>query len=154
MQPTRGEDPSQKSFTVLVTILGLLLTWALIWANLPSKEDLLSPPSQRAAAVPPVPELDLTIPGVPPAKPTGLQTRKGVDALSGGEGPTSSKADGTNTIPADRRVRRTAEVKCDAAVRRSCPDSLTGEDRVRCLEKRMKRLSPSCQDIVRQRLVR
>jgi hypothetical protein len=105
-------------------------------------------PAQSAASsveVLRVPVLDLTIPGVP-AYPAEQSARTG--------GSSSVTTFGGLSVPENRRAREIAEVKCEAEIQQSCPDSLVGEDRRRCVMQRLKRLEPSCQQIVRQRLVR
>lgn len=62
MKATNKQEPAGKVTASLVSVVGLVLVWGIVWANLPSKDELLSAQSQpRAAAVPVVPELDLTI---------------------------------------------------------------------------------------------
>jgi hypothetical protein len=146
MKTTGAKEPSGKAMASFVTGGGLILVWAIVWANLPSKEELL--PAQSAASsveVPRVPVLDLTIPGVP-THPAEQSARTG--------GSSSVTTFGGLSVPENRRAREIAEVKCEAEIQQSCPDSLVGEDRRRCVMQRLKRLEPSCQQIVRQRLVR
>lgn len=163
MKTTNKQEPSGKVTASLVSVVGLVLIWGIVWANLPSKDELLSAQSQpRIAVAPVVPELDLTIPGVPATQPTHVpvQGEAGrpagsldIDQPRSGE-PASPETAGAFSIPSDGRARQIAEVKCDAEVQQFCPDSLTGEDRRRCVAQRMKRLPPPCQQIVRQRMVR
>ena len=132
--------------TSFVSVAGLVLVWAIIWANFPSKEELLSAQSASPSAeAQHVPELDLTIPGV---------TRRPPESQAGtGEAASATTLDGAS-VPRDSRARQISEVKCDAEVQQYCPDSLSGEDRRRCVMQRIKQLNPTCQQIVRQRLVR
>jgi len=139
----------------LVSVLGLLLVWGIVWANLPSKDELLSAQSQQRAAVAPVvPELDLTIPGIPTTQPTSAPIYEGAEGPAGFGELTASETTGTFPIPNDGRARQIAEVKCDAEVQQFCPDSLTGEARRSCVTQRMKRLPLLCQQFVRQWMVR
>ena len=52
------------------------------------------------------------------------------------------------------RAGQVAEVKCAAEVQDACPDALTQEERHRCLERRMSKLSAPCQAIAQKRMVR
>lgn len=145
---TGGQERSGKFTAGVASVAGLVLVWGIVWANLPSKEELLSArsPDQPSAKPPAVPELDLTIPGVPSGpRATNSIGETAAGALS--DGPTAFSN-------ADPRARQVVEVKCDAEVQRYCPDSLTGEERRRCAARRLKQLPPACQQIVRQRIVR
>ena len=146
MKTTKASKRSVKPITILVTVGGLSLVWAIVWANLPSKEELLSAQSASPTVkIQRQPELDLTIPGLS-SQPT---------ANSIGAGDTASVTTlGGLSAPHDGRARKIAEVKCDAAIQQYCPDTLAGEDRRRCVMQRFKRLDASCQQIVQQRLVR
>jgi len=155
MKTTNTHESSGKVTASLVSVVGLVLVWGIVWANLPSKDELLSAQSQpRAAAAPVVPELDLTIPGVPVARPTAVPNQGRAERPAGSGESAASASTGVFSIPRAGRARQIAEVKCDAAVQQFCPDSLTGEDRRRCVEEHMKRLPLPCQQIVRQRMVR
>lgn len=152
MKTTNQQEPSGKITASLVSLVGLALVWGIVWAHLPSKEELLSTP--RAAVVPVVQELDLTIPGVPAALPAGTPKQEGAErSARPSELPAPETIDSLS-IPSDGRTRQIAEVKCDAEVQQFCPDSLTRDDRRRCVTQRMKQLQPPCQKIVRQRMVR
>lgn len=146
MKTTKAPERSAKPITILVTVGGLSLVWAIVWANLPSKEELLSAQSTSPTVkIPGQPALDLTIPGVSSqttANSIGAEDTASVTTLGG------------LSVPRDGRARKIAEVKCDAAIQQYCPDSLAGEDRRRCVMQRFKRLDASCQQIVQQRLVR
>jgi hypothetical protein len=145
----RTNDHSGKVTASLVSVVGLVLVWGIVWANLPSREELLSAqPKPHIAAPPAVPELDLTIPGVPANRPAGT------DYPGGAGESTATGTSGALSGPDDPRARQIAEVKCDAEVQQFCPDSLTGEERRRCVAQRLKRLPASCQQIMRQRIVR
>ncbi|MGE3976330.1 MAG: hypothetical protein AB7F94_01950 [Nitrospira sp.] len=146
MKTTNTQKQSGKIVTNSISAAGLILIWTIIWANFPSKEELFSAQSvssvveaQRA------PELDLTIPGV---------VGRPAESQAGAADSSSSTTFGGLSAPHDRRAREIAEVKCEAEVQQYCPDSLTGEDRRRCVMQRLKRLDAPCQQIVRQRLVR
>lgn len=151
----KKQEPSGKVTASLVSVVGLVLVWGIVWANLPSKDELLSAqPQPRVAAVPVVPELDLSIPGVSASRPAGTQSEEGAQRPGGSDEPAVSETSGAVPVPGDGRARQVAEVKCDAEVQQFCPDSLTGEDRRRCVAQRMKRLPPACQQIMQQRMVR
>jgi hypothetical protein len=139
----------------LVSVLGLFLVWAIVWANLPSKDELWSAQSPaRIAVTPVVPELDLTIPGVSATKPSGAPHPGGTSQPMGSGGSGSSDPLGGFSVPSDVRARQIVEVKCDAEVQQYCPDSLTEGERHQCVAQRINRLPLPCQQIVRQRMVR
>ncbi len=141
----RRERPA-KATTGFVSVVGLLFVWTIVWANLPSKDEWLSAQSGTAVEQAPiVPELDLTIPGSP------IRLR---DQSAGTGRAASPKIVGGLSVPSDSRARQIAEVKCQAEVQQSCPDSLTGVARQRCVMQRMKQFGPSCQEIVQRQLVR
>ena len=146
MKSTKSTEQSGKVTTSLVTVGGLLFVWTIVWANLPSKEELLSAQSASPTVeLSHQAELDLTIPGLsgqPAESAVGTKDTSSIATIGG------------LSVPQDRRARQIAEVKCDAEVQQYCPDSLAGEDRRRCVMQRFKRLEASCQQIVRQRLVR
>ncbi|MCP9448716.1 MAG: hypothetical protein NNA21_01470 [Nitrospira sp.] len=110
----------------LASLIGLALVWSVVWANLPSWEELLSEqPVVHSPAV--VPELDLTIPGVAAPRSTGEHNRVGGNA--------------------DRRASRfhhVAESKCAEEVQQICPASLPSEERLRCEALNLKRASTPC----------
>src|SRR4051812_23859893 len=120
MKRRSHQASSGRLTATIVSIVGLCLIWGVVWANLPSKNELLSREPQSAAisASPVVPELDLSIPGVP----------------SGGR--ISSAPLDKDRLPAiapqgisnAHRAREISEVKCEAEVQRRCPDSPTGQD--------------------------
>lgn len=124
-------------------MVGLLLVWGVVWANLPAKEELLSgPPVPPSGNTHPVePELDLSIPGVPSGSSPANAT---------GEAPTALP----RALTDSPRSRQIAELKCEAEVQQVCPDSLSEEGRRQCMRQRMKQFAPACQPILRQRLVR
>jgi hypothetical protein len=127
--------------------MGLILVWGIVWANLPSKYELLSgQPRGAAPAVPPVVELDLSIPGVPPSS-----VRTGRPNPEGLSGPGRGRE---FAATGNAHARQIAEVKCEAEVQQACPESLDGEERRRCVAQRMKQFPPFCQQIVRRRVVR
>ena len=146
MKTAHTEERFRKAITNSISVGGLILVWTIIWANFPSNEEFFSAQSASAIAeAQRAPELDLTIPGVS-SQPT--ERSGGI-----GEGVSMTPLGGV-PMPRDSRARQIAEVKCEAEVQQYCPDSLSGEDRRRCVVQRMKRLDPACQQIVRQRLVR
>jgi hypothetical protein len=146
MKTANTEERSRKAITNSISVAGLILVWTIIWANFPSMEELFSAQSASSIAeAQRVPELDLTIPGA-----SSQRTER-----SAGTGEATSVTTlGGLSVPSDSRARQIAEVKCDAEVQQYCPDSLVGEDRRRCVMQRLKRLEPTCQQIVRQRMVR
>ncbi|MBS0183496.1 MAG: cysteine rich repeat-containing protein [Nitrospira sp.] len=146
MRTTNTQKRSGKTVTNSISAAGLILIWTIIWANFPSKEELFS--AQSASSVVEAqraPELDLTIPGV---------VSRPAESQAGAADPSSVTTFGGLSVSRDRRAREIAEVKCEAEVQQYCSDSLTGEDRRRCVMQRLKRLDAPCQQIVRQRLVR
>lgn len=146
MKASKAPEPSAKATAGLVSVVGLLFVWTIVWANLPSQDEWTSTQSPSSIAqAPNVPELDLTIPGSP------IRLR---DQSAGTGESVSSEIVGGLSVPSDSRARKIAEVKCDAEVQQSCPDSLTGEARRRCVQQRLSRLDPPCQQIMQQRLVR
>lgn len=146
MTQPKPTEQSARTIASLVTGGGLLLVWAIVWANVPSKEELLSALSSTPSVeTPRQAELDLTIPGVPHQPVQGF-TEIGEPSIG-----TASSGDGALQ---EGRARQIAEVRCDADIQQACPDSLVGEDRRRCMVQRLRKLNPVCQQIVRQRLVR
>jgi len=146
MKPSKHVDRSVKPITIIVTVGGLSLVWAIVWANLPSKEELVSAQSGASSVqASRAPALDLSIPGVP-SRPT-------TNSVGTGQASPVTTLGGLS-VPLDSRARKLAEVKCDAEIQQYCPDSLAGEDPRRCAMQRLKRLDATCQQIVQQRLVR
>ncbi len=145
MQPKQTER-SAKATASLVTGGGLILVWAIVWTSFPSKEELLSAqPITPSVQRPPQVELDLTIPGV---------SRQSVQSSTGtGESLRGTASSGDVALQ-DGRARQIAEVRCDAQVQAFCPDSLTGDERRRCVMQRMRQFDHSCQQIARQRMMR
>jgi Cysteine rich repeat len=155
MKTAKKQEPSGKAMASLASVVGLILVWGIVWANLPSKNELLSAqPPVRDAVASAVTELDLTIPGVPTINQTGGPHPTGASQPTGSGGSAFSGTIGGFSVPSDGRARQIAEVKCDAEVQQVCPDSLSGEDRQRCVAQHVKRLPLPCQQIVRQRMVR
>jgi hypothetical protein len=146
MKAREKQESSGKSTARIVSVVGLILVWGIVWANLPSKEELWSagPYSGVAAKRPVIDDLDLTIPGLPAALSHGSSSTG-----SGGSAPV--RLQGTSE---SHRVRQITELKCDAEVQQRCPESLSGSDRQECVVHHIKELLPACQLIVRQRLVR
>ncbi|MCS6292874.1 MAG: hypothetical protein H8J66_07355 [Nitrospira sp.] len=148
----KPSSSSTRLTAILVTIVGLGLVWGLVWANMPTKDQLhASAVSSRAMkAAPPTPALDLSIPGVPlPDAPGSHRV-----VVNGAEVPQSEQSMGGAGVALDPRAKQIAEMKCEAELQQVCPDSLQGEDRRRCMERRAKHLSSPCQSIIRQQLVR
>ncbi|NJN69557.1 MAG: hypothetical protein HC801_04210, partial [Nitrospira sp.] len=143
---TTTTERSGKVTASLVSVAGLIFVWAIVWANFPSKDELLSAQSGASSVeATRAPALDLTIPGVS-SQPTANSDRTGRAA--------SVTTLGGLSVPRDGRAQKITEVKCDAEVQQYCPDSLAGEDRRRCVMQRFKRLALPCQQIMQQRLVR
>jgi hypothetical protein len=146
MKTANTEERFGKAITNSISVAGLILVWTIIWANFPSQEELFSAQSASPVAEVSRPsELDLTIPGV---------VSRTAESSAGTANSSSVATLGGLSVPRDRRAREIAEVKCEAEVQQYCPDSLTGEDRRRCVAQSLKRLDTPCQQIVRQRLVR
>lgn len=144
-QPKPTEQPA-KTIASLVTGGGLILVWAIVWANFPSKGELLSARSAPSPVeVSHSQELDLTIPGVP---------RQSVRGSTGTGEPSLGTAIGGEAATPDSRARQIVEVRCDAQVQEFCPDSLAGEERRRCVMQRMRQFDSPCQQIARQRIMR
>lgn len=146
MAQPKQTNQSAKATASLVTGGGLILVWAIIWTNIPSKEEFLSAQStvlsvERPRQV----ELDLTIPGAP---------RRSVQSSIGTEESSRGTASSGDVALQDSRARQIAEVRCDAHVQEFCPDSLAGDERRRCMIQRMRQFDQSCQQIVRQRMIR
>jgi hypothetical protein len=150
MNKSREQGSSGKSLAALASAVGLALVWSVVWANLPSWEELQSAQA-RGPIAPAVPELDLTIPGVPP-RASDAPSRLGGEG-KGTTGITTSKAAGENLMSRTMRAGQIAEVKCSAEVQETCPDALTPEERHQCLERRMSKLSTPCQAIAHRRMV-
>ncbi|MDO9118264.1 MAG: cysteine rich repeat-containing protein [Nitrospira sp.] len=143
---------SSRLTAILVTIVGLGLVWGLVWANMPTKDQLHASgvSSRLMKATPPTPALDLSIPGVP--APDAPGSRRVV--VNGAEIPQPEQGLGGAAVALDPRARQIAEMKCEAELQQACPDSLQGEDRRRCMEQRTKQLPSPCQSMIRQQLVR
>ncbi len=146
-------SPSSSRLTaILVTIVGLGFVWGLVWANMPTKDQLhasaVSPRSMKATL--PTPVLDLSIPGVPAPDAPGLHRV----VVNGAEVPQPEQGMGGAGAAVDPRAKQIAEMKCEAELQQVCPDSLQGEDRRRCMEQRAKHLPSPCQSMIRQQLVR
>lgn len=151
MDKPRGQGISGKSLAALASTVGLALVWSVVWANLPSWDELQSA-QLRVPVAPAVPELDLTIPGVA-SRPTHASSRSSGE-WEGTAGVTTSRAAGGNLMPRTVRAGQVAEVKCAAEVQEACPEALTQEERAQCLDRRMSKLSASCKAIAQRRAVR
>ena len=148
----KPSSSSSRLTAILVTIVGLGLVWGLVWANMPTKDQLhASAVSSRAMkAAPPTPALDLSIPGVPPPDAPGSHRV----VVNGAEVPQPEQGMRGAGGVLDPRAKQIAEMKCEAELQQACPDSLQGEDRRRCMEQRAKHLPSPCQSMIRQQLVR
>lgn len=131
-----------------LTFVGLGLVWIAIVNNLPSQQELSAkespqpPPQAASTQVAPEPVLDLSIPGVSAAPPVPEKAQSAATA----ERPPMS-------VP-DRRAAQVARLRCEAEVEQLCPEVSDGSGRRQCLEKRAQQLSVSCQQQIRERLVR
>lgn len=148
----KPSSSSSRLTAILVTIVGLGLVWGLVWANMPTKDQLhASGVSSRVMkATPPTPVLDLSIPGVPAPDAPGSHRV----VVNGAEVPQLEQGMGGAGAAVDPRAKQIAEMKCEAELQQVCPDSLQGEDRRRCMEQRAKHLPSPCQSMIRQQLVR
>ena len=146
MKTLARQQSSGKTTARIVSVVGLILVWGIVWANLPSRDELWSaqPYSGVVAKRPVVEELDLTIPGLPAAPSNGT-------TAIGLPGSAQGRSQGTSD---SHRVRQIAELKCDAEVQQRCPESMRVPDRQECVAHHIKELLPACQHIARQRLVR
>lgn len=148
----KPSSSSSRLTAILVTIVGLGLVWGLVWANMPTKDQLhasaVSPRAMKAA--PPTPALDLSIPGVPAPDASGSHRV----VVNGAKVPQPEQSMRGAGVALDPRAKQIAEMKCEAELQQVCPDSLQGEDRRRCMEQRAKHLPSPCQSIIRQQLVR
>ena len=151
MNKAREHTSSGKSLATLASVVGLALVWSVVWANLPSWGKLQSV-QPRVPTVPAVPELDLTIPGVPsrPSPAPGRLDSEGKGFAGATVSKTRGELSGTQTI----RVGQVVEMKCAAEAQEACPDTLTQEERHQCLERRMRTFSAPCQALAQKRLVR
>lgn len=146
-------SPSSSRLTaILVTIVGLGLVWGLVWANMPTKDQLqASDVSPRAmTAISPTPALDLSIPGVPAPDAPGSHRV----VVNGAEVSQPEQGMGGAGGALDPRAKQIAEMKCEAELQQVCPDGLQGGDRRRCMEQRGKHLPSLCQSVIRRHLVR
>ena len=131
-----------------VTFIGLGIVWMAIVNNLPSQQELSAKESpqataQRAQARPARgPVLDLSIPGVPASPPSETTVP-------------ATKAERQSAPPAlDPRTAQVARLRCEAEIEQLCPEATDGLGRRQCLEKHAQRLPVSCQQQVRERLVK
>lgn len=104
MKPVKQAEPSGKIIALVASTIGLALVWTIVWAHLPSREELLSKePNLGAPAPPPVPELDLTIPGVPSVRPGREPGRTGR--------PTATNASGGNVVPREVPAKNASKAR-------------------------------------------
>lgn len=146
-------SPSSSRLTaILVTIVGLGFVWGLVWANMPTRDQLHASAVslQAMKATPPTPTLDLSIPGVPAPDAPGSHRV----VVNGAEVPQPEQGMGGAGVALDPRAKQIAEMKCEAELQQVCPDSLQGGDRQRCMEQRAKHLPSPCQSMIRRQLVR
>ena len=137
MNKPREQGASGTSLAALASVVGLALVWSVVWANVPSWEELLSG-QPRVPAAPAVPELDLTIPGVPSRPPHAPSRLNGEQ--KGAVGATVSKkmAGGVSAL-------RTIRAACAEDVKRVCR-GVDAEDGnlLACLQTHEQDLSLKC----------
>ena len=150
MNQAREHVASGKSLATLASVVGLALVWSIVWANLPSWDELQSS-QPRVPAVPAVPELDLTIPGVP-SHPSHAPSRLDGEG-KGRAGAAVSKISGEFSGAQTNHVDQVVEMNCAVEVQEVCPDTLTQEERHLCLERRMRTFSAPCQTLAKKWLV-
>ncbi len=150
MSKPSEQASSGRLLATLASFVGLALVWSVVWANLPSWDELQSG-QPRVPAVPAVPELDLTIPGVP-SRPSHAPSRLD-DEGKGRAGVANSRTAVGNVTSRTMPKGPVAEMKCAAEVQDACPDVLTQEERRQCLERRIGKLSAPCQAIAQKRIV-
>ena len=139
-----------------ITILGLGLVWVTVATNFPSQEELSSAavPAETHPAVRPSspgtapPALDLTIPTSPPLPSEVARSRPNDDRSR------DSRDEAPAVTQLNPRAVQVAKLRCEAEIEQLCPDSPDGSARTRCLEPRVKQLSPLCQSQVRERFVK
>jgi len=146
----KPSSSSNRSTAILVTIVGLGFVWGLVWANMPAKDQLYASgaSSRSIKAASTATTLDLSIPGVPPPDAPGSHRV----VVNGTELPQREQSGGE--VAEDSRSKQVMEMKCEAELQQACPDSLQGQDRRRCMERRAKQLPFPCQSMIRQQLVR
>ncbi|HSN05196.1 MAG TPA: hypothetical protein VLS44_09450, partial [Nitrospira sp.] len=103
---------------MVISVAALAVVWGVVWANMPTMEEMQSSrvPVQAADAAFPSPVLDLTIPGVSAAEGKGSVPSVPEVVVNGAEGPTYETAASDRSAPIDHRTRQIVEMKCDAAV--------------------------------------
>ena len=156
MASPQPQPYSSRVLTMVVSLAVLAVVWTVVWASLPTLEELRASkvPPQAAETAPPSPVLDLTIPGVPPADDKASATPSPVVVVNGAEGPKAGTDLGMPSVPLDPRARQIVEMKCDVEVEQVCPQSLPEEERRQCMERRMTHFPLMCQQILQPRLVR
>lgn len=147
---------SSRTITMVISVVTLAVVWGVVWANLPTMEELQASqvPSRVAAPVPSSPILDRAIPGVPPEKAKGEAVPLRTVVINGAEVPNGGTDLSAPSLPVDPRARQIVEMKCDAEVDQLCPQSMPGDDRQQCMERRITHFPLLCQQIFQQRLVR
>jgi hypothetical protein len=149
-----SHESAGKGLARAVSVIGLALVWVIVWANLPSRNEWFS---QQSKPPVPAPELDLTIPGVSSIFPPSNRSSDRTMGNSAGEqddGVSRGSGLAGRSKAAAVRARQVAEVKCEAEVQGLCPETLREEERRQCVERRVNDVASSCQQIVRQRIVR
>lgn len=139
-----------------MTLLGLGLVWGAVAANFPSQEELSAaavpaetrPVASSSSPVPAPPELDLSIPGIPPMTSGVVRPRRGEERSS------AARVDVPVVTRLNPRAAQVAKLRCESEIETVCPDSPDGATRTRCLEQRAGKLSPFCQSQVRERFVK
>ncbi|MCP9455638.1 MAG: hypothetical protein NNA18_05965 [Nitrospira sp.] len=125
MKRKQQAEPSGKTVANVASLIGLLVVWTVVWAHLPSREELLAEHSSDALSTA-IPELDLTIPGV-----VGSPAAPNVHRADGGDHRAG-------------RSNRFSEKDCLANTGRACADWSSGGDPLRCKMLPSNRPSTKC----------
>ncbi len=142
--------PSRFGAIVVVSVLSLLVlgaVWGLVIYLLPQNEGdperpriIITPASE--APIEPPPQFD---------KPELRQPDRTVPPVIVRESPAPPTPSHPSSEPA--RVPLGLDLKCDAEVEALCPES-EGIDRRTCMQGKVRQLSPPCQQVIRERMVR
>lgn len=152
----QSQQVLSRIITMATSVAALAVVWGVVWANMPTLEEIQSSPvaSREVKSIHPAPTLDLTIPGVPSHNGKEPESSLPTMAVNGVEGPQTGTDLSARSAPIEPRARQIVEMKCDVEVEAACPQSMPGEDRRQCVEQRIPHLARPCQQILRQRLVR
>ena len=156
MASPQPQQVLSRGITIEISVAALAAVWGVVWSNMPTIKEIQAAQVSASAAkvVPPSSVLDLTIPGVPPADEEKTKSSSPTVVVNGAEGPEVGTELSERSVPVDPRARQIVEMKCDAEVEQVCPQSMQGEGRRQCMERRMTQLPRMCQQILQQRLVR